>query len=406
VALIGDGPEWTYAQLASEVDACRRALPEGPLVFAPKGRREDVVRVLAALEGERALALLHPRWSEPEREEARGRFLEHHQPGDVVVFTSGSSGRPKGVRLTRDTFCAAASAHAEALPFEARDRWLLTLPLAHVGGMSVLTRCLASHSTIVLGPSRFETDSIRSAIDTHSVTLLSLVPTMLIRLMEAPPPPSLRAVLLGGAACSDGLLARGRAEGWPLLPTYGSSETCAQACTQRLDDARGGGVGSPMPGVAVRLDPEGEIHVAGPTVMRGYLGAPPLDGPFATGDLGRWDERGHLHVVGRRGTRIITGGENVDPVEVEMALETHPHVARACVIGRPDSAWGERVSAIIVVADGRPPSLAELRAHLAGQLASYKHPRALVVLASLDELPTGKLDRRAAEASAAELWNP
>lgn len=394
LALVGDGPPLTYAELADAVK--QRDLPGGAIVLCPGTDRDGVLDVLAALETGRPLALLHERWTEAERAQATERFGPRAQAGEIVVFTSGSSGRPKGVRLPQTSLRAAANAHMAALPFEPDDRWLLTLPLAHVGGLSVITRCLVGRATIAVAAGRLT----HGLIHETQTTLLSLVPTMLERLLEAPAP-SLRAILLGGAAASTELIARARDAGWPVLPTYGASETCGQSCTQRLEDPRPNGVGPALPSIRVRTTPDGAIEIAGPTLMAGYLDDPsPLeDGWFRTGDLGALDEDGHLHVRGRRDAVLITGGENVDPVEVEMALETHPSVERAFVTGLPDATWGQRIVALVQGS----ASLAGLRHHLGERLAGFKHPRAVAHVARLPELPTGKLDRQRAHREAAQL---
>ncbi|MFK7989485.1 MAG: class I adenylate-forming enzyme family protein [Sandaracinaceae bacterium] len=395
LALIGDGPPLTYAGLAEAARA--RVLPDGPIVLCPRADRESVLDLLAALDTGRPLALLHPRWTNAERADARARFVRCARPGEVVVFTSGSSGRPKGVRLSQNALVAAAEAHRRALPFEEADRWLLTLPLAHVGGLSVITRSLDARSCIALAPGRV----LRSGIVDTQTTLLSVVPTMMERLLSEPSVPSLRAILLGGAAASPSLIARARAAGWPVLPTYGASETCGQACTQRLNDLRPAGVGPAMPSVHVRTTPDAAIEITGPTLMAGYLDDPsPFEnGWFRTGDLGEFDRDGHLHVRGRRDAVLITGGENVDPVEVEMALETHPDIERAFVTGLPDVTWGQRVVALI---EGES-DIGVLRRHLGDRVAGFKHPRAVASVERLPELASGKIDRRGAHALAAQL---
>jgi O-succinylbenzoic acid--CoA ligase len=150
--------------------------------------------------------------------------------------------------------------------------------------------------------------------------------------------------------------------------------------------------------VEVRIVDEA-IEVQGATRMSGLLGEPPLpaDAWLRTGDAGRLDEDGHLHVLGRLDDRIVTGGENVDPSAVEEALSSHPRVAAACVVGIADATWGQRVAALVVPA-GEPPSLEQLRAHLADRLASFAHPRALRIVDALPLTAAGKLDRRAARA--------
>ncbi|MCZ7685002.1 MAG: AMP-binding protein [Sandaracinaceae bacterium] len=274
----------------------------------------------------------------------------------VIVFTSGTSGVPKGVCLSRAALVAATEAHAAALPWMERDRWLLAMPLAHVGGLLVVLRCLAARRAVVLGPDRFEPRALLEAAARGEATLMSLVPTMLERLLPAPPPPSVRAVLLGGAACPPELLARGAPPAGRCSPTYGLSECTAQVCTQRLGGERARGVGPPLPGIEVRVR-EGVIEVRGPTRMDGYLDEPPLarEEWVRTGDLGALDGEGLLLVFGRADDVIVTGGENVDPLAVEEALRAHPEVDAACVVGVDDVRWGQAVVALIVARDPASP---------------------------------------------------
>lgn len=421
LALVGTR-SWTYRALAAEHG--RRApapstLGGGRALVVARADEPTVLALAALLARAVPFAVAHPKSTEEELRELVARLRPavifdggwsdasaaparaHEQ---VVVFTSGTSGRAKGVRLSRAALLAAARAHAEALPFADDDRWLLSLSPARIGGLSILTRTLAARRAVVLPPEGgFEPARWREAIEARRVTLLSLVPTMLTRLLAAgtPAPRSLRAVLLGGAGCPPDLLARGRAAGWPLLPTYGMSETGAQIATQRLGDPRPEGVGRPLPGAEVRLDDGGAIEVRAPTLMDGYLGerARAPGEWLRTGDLGRWLDDGSLQIVGRADDRIVSGGETIDPAEVEAALRTHPKIRDACVIGRPDDTWGEVVTAVVV---SDAIGLDEIRAHVRPRLATHKHPRRLERVAALPVTPDGKIDRRALRAS----WDP
>lgn len=414
VAWIDEGGALTFRELAREARALGDRFghdlgPHDRVVLTPLLDRASVIALSALLDRRVTIVLAHPRWSERER----ARIVERTDPRlvieggrvidvrsarprprgpAVVVFTSGTSGEPKGACLSRSALLAAAESHAEALPWRDDDRWLLAMPLAHVGGLAIVLRALYARRTVVVGAPHLELD----ALTAQRITLLSLVPAMLERILPAEAPPTLRAVLIGGAACSSSILARGRAAGWPLLPTYGMSEACGQVCTQRLDDLRPSGVGPPLPSMRVRVVDD-VIEVAGPARMDGYLDEAPLsDGAWLrTTDLGRIDEHGHLHVIGRASDRIITGGENVDPLAVEEALRSHPLVRAACVVGIEDEVWGERVAALIVPA-GPEPTLASLSEHLADRLARYAHPRVVCFAPELPLSAAGKLDRAAA----------
>jgi O-succinylbenzoic acid--CoA ligase len=218
------------------------------------------------------------------------------------------------------------------------------------------------------------------------VTVVSLVPTMLARLLDAgvAKPLRLRAVLLGGAPADPALLARARDAGWPVAPTYGLTQACSQVTVGEIGDVETSG--RALPGLRVTLAPDGEILVEGPTVAGG--------GTLRTGDLGRLDDRGRLIVAGRKADTIVTGGENVAPAEVEAALLAHPAVADAAVFGRPDPEWGEAVTAHIVLRDGAAATEAELRAWARERLAAFKVPKTIEPAAALPRTGSGKLLRR------------
>ena len=321
---------------------------------------------------------------------------------------------------------ASSRAHAEVLGWNESDRWLLSLPTAHVGGLMIVVRCLLARRAIVLGgretDGMFDVDETLRSIERHRVTILSVVPTMLGRLLNAcgeRPPASLRGVLVGGAPAPPALMARARRRGWPVLATYGLTEACSQVATERPVGAGRAGsplspsVGPPVPGVEVHIagtlpgaDAAGAIRIRGPVLFDGYLGAEPgaalerpfdADGWFDTGDLGAIDERGRLRVFGRRTERILTGGENVDPAEVEAAVVGWSGAAAACVVGLDDDEWGERVAAVVARTAGFEAAggVAGLESHLREQLAGFKRPRCWKVVDRLPTAPSGKVDRRA-----------
>jgi O-succinylbenzoic acid--CoA ligase len=216
------------------------------------------------------------------------------------------------------------------------------------------------------------------------ITMISLVPTMLARLLDAglERPPSLRWVLLGGAAIPAQLLERAAAARVPVAPTYGMTEACSQLCT----------FGFPLPGVELRLSgPEQEVVVRGPMVAPGTLDE---EGWLRTGDVGRTDARGALEIVGRKSNTIISGGENVAPEEVEAVLYEHAKVTDAAVIGRPDPEWGEAVVALVVPRDGQPLDVDELRRHCRQRLAGFKVPKTVELVDRLPRTNSGKLLRR------------
>jgi O-succinylbenzoic acid--CoA ligase len=331
----------------------------------------------------------------------------------AILFTSGSSGAPKGVELSRRAFAAAARASAANLRWEPADRWLLCMPLGHVGGLSVVLRCLEAQVPIVVSPWTGSVAALLADVEALEVTLLSLVPTMLARIFEEAPayrfPARVRAVLLGGDAASASLLATAAARNVPVVTTYGMTETCSQISTSTPGESPSvdAGSGRPLPGTEVRIE-GGVIQVRGPTLFTRYVPAErhptPFaeDGWFATGDLGRIDAAGRLHVTGRRSDLVITGGENVDPREVELALESCAGVSAACVFAIPDETWGELVGAAIVLAQGGSTTIASVSREVRTRLARHKWPRRIAVTAAFVHNATGKLDRRATGASVRE----
>jgi O-succinylbenzoic acid--CoA ligase len=336
----------------------------------------------------------------------------------AILFTSGTTGRPKGVVLSRRAFLAAARGSEANLGFHEHDRWLLGLPIAHVGGLSILTRCLLARRTVVVpgvvaAGGRLDAARLAEVIESERVTLVSLVPTQLEWLLERTPawvpPPHLRAVLLGGAAARPALLARAADRGVPVVTTYGLTEACSQVATQPYGTVNRGelGVGQPVPGVEVRIV-DGAIRIRGPTLLSGYFpdeGSPATDGDgwLATDDLGRIDDRGYLHVLGRRSDLVITGGENVFPLEVEAVLERVPGIRTACAFGVPDDTWGEVVAAALVASRAERPSDAELAAFVRAELAPYRRPRLVAWVEDVITTPAGKLDRRGTAAVARSL---
>ncbi len=303
-----------------------------------------------------------------------------------ILHTSGTSGRPRPVELSYANHHASAQASAGHLGVEDDDRWLGVLPLFHVGGLAVLLRSVIYATTAVLHE-RFDPVRVRDAFAAGGVTLASLVPTMLTRLREAGlerAAPELRAILLGGGPIPDGLLDWAAAAGLPVSPTYGMTETASQVVTAPPGERSG----RPLPGVELRTGDDGEIMVRGPMVARGALSA---DGWLHTGDRGHIDAEGRLHVDGRLKEIIVTGGENVSPVEVEEALLTHPAVADAGVAGVPDAEWGEAITAFVVLSS--EASGEELRAWTRERLAAHKVPKRVERVTELPRNATGKLLR-------------
>jgi O-succinylbenzoic acid--CoA ligase len=335
-------------------------------------------------------------------------------PPLAVLYTSGTSGRAKGACLSWSNFHASALAAEDRLGPVVRERWLACMPLFHVGGLSILMRSVLFGGPVRLQP-RFDAAALSDALDAGDIAGVSLVPTMLTRLLthraDRAVPPGLRALLLGGASAAPELLARALAAGYPVCPTYGLTEATSQVATAAPPRA---GASSPSPllplrGTELRIVPggndeatgvPGEIVVRGPTVMQGYLHDPGAtarvlrDGWLYTGDIGYLDAAGGLHVLDRRDDLIVSGGENVYPAEVEAVLLEHPLVEDAGVTGLADPDLGARVVAWIVVAAGATLDVESLRRHCRERLAGFKQPREFRCVAALPRNAAGKLQRR------------
>ncbi|WP_210495177.1 AMP-binding protein [Patulibacter sp. SYSU D01012] len=317
----------------------------------------------------------------------------------IVVHTSGTSGAAKPIPLTYGNWLWSALGSAAALGCPPGERWLCALPLNHVGGLSVLLRSTIAATTAVVHEG-WDTERVVAALtgarpqDGPPPTMISVVPTTLRRLLDAGlrRPPALRWALLGGAAIPAGLVEEAQEAGVPVAPTYGMSEAASQIATfgvplfcTRVWVAGPDGAPTREPGVV------GEVLVAGPTVSATVVGPA---GRLRTGDLGAFDARGHLAIVGRVADTIITGGENVLPLEVERVLEADPAVAEAAVFGRPDPEWGERVCAQLVPAVGATVEPDAVRARAAAALLPHQRPREIEVVETLPRTPSGKLLRR------------
>jgi O-succinylbenzoic acid--CoA ligase len=291
--------------------------------------------------------------------------------GDAAVLaTSGSTGAPKGVVLTHVAIAASAEATSARLGVRPDDHWLACLPLSHIGGLSVVFRALHLGTPLTIHPT-FDP----AAVDGSEATLVSLVGTALRRV----DPSRFRVIVLGGSRPPVDRPSN-------AVATYGMTETGSGVVYERV----------PLDGVEVRVV-DGEIEVRGEMLLRCYRdGSDPkrADGWFPTGDLGEVDDDGRLTVHGRRGELIITGGENVWPERVEAAIRSHPGVADVAVYGRDDPEWGQVVTALVVPVDpARPPSLADLRAHVKSTHPAFQAPRRVVTCGEIPRTTLGKIKR-------------
>ncbi|MGW1272359.1 class I adenylate-forming enzyme family protein [Streptomyces sp. NPDC002491] len=355
-------------------------------------------------------------WDELHPEDEGPEAVPHDLPAGsdtaVIAFTSGTSGRPKGVALTHDNLHWSMAGGLARMPFGENDTALISTPLAHVAVLGGLPQCIwARRGTVILAP-RFEPGLFIDLVRDHRVTCAFAVPAMSALLARHPrfrggDLDTLRWILSGGSPAQTATREQFRARGIGVVDSYGLTETAAGVTYSAPDDPAGS-TGSPVPGAEVTIVDEagspapvgapGEIWVRGPSVAAAYrtaAGPVPVtddEGWFHTGDRGRFDAYGRLEVVGRLKDIVITGGENVDPAEVENALADFPGVVEVAVSGAPDPVWGELVTAFLVT-DSGTPTLDDLRAHLDGRLARHKWPRRLCVVPALPRGATGKLQR-------------
>jgi O-succinylbenzoic acid--CoA ligase len=379
----------------------RRLDQQGPrltalLAAALDGSGPAIVPLDADLPAARLDALFRT-FAPDEIEDAGGvttvRSVQNGVTGDtaVIIGTSGSTGEPKGVRLSAAALLHSARASLARLGAEAGERWLCCLPVTHIAGLQVLVRSVVSGTDPVLAE---KADS--QTIATSGCAHISLVPTQLQRLGDdLSILNAFKSVLLGGAAAADGQVDRARTAGVPVVTTYGMSETCGGCVYDGipLDGVRveiRGGTGGSSPGG----QHSGRIWISGPVLFSGYWGEPDADtGWFRTGDLGSLDQSGRLTIKGRADDVINTGGHKVVPAEVAAVLQACPGVRDAAVVAQTDPEWGERVVAVVVPVDpADPPTLKMLRMHVKERLPRYAAPSRVVLVDAVPMLPSGKQD--------------
>ncbi len=319
----------------------------------------------------------------------------------LIIATSGSTANPKGVRLPWRAVAAASRISGKALELRPGDAWLACLPPYHVGGAMIVYRCLRAGATTVLHDG-FDAAAVAHDLSKRCITHLSLVPPMLLRLLDAgvTPPRSLRCVLVGGAALTQALFDRAVATGWPICPTYGMTETCAQATVNLRPGInwREGDVGCPLPGVQIACTNDGRLRIATPARMAGYLGETGETPEWlSTNDLGDVDDSGHVHVNGRADDVLISAGVNVQPLDVESRLAACPGVLEAAVTGLSDAVWGQIIAVAFEGALTEDALALWCRAHL----PTASRPRRFLRVNGLPRTASGKLDRRALPA----LWS-
>jgi len=330
----------------------------------------------------------------------------------LILFTSGTSGNPKGVQLSFHNLKASFENSDTVLNHQPGDKWISSLPFYHIGGFSIITRALLSGTSIII-PASSKTEDLADSIIRYKPTFLSLVSTQLKRLinMGIKPGIELRCVLLGGGYIEDSLVEEAIQEGWPIAKVYGSTETSSLIsfldCNKDNDKISSGG--KPLADNQIFIVNErkellaqnniGEIAVKSESCAKGYYNNPTetdrkfSKGIYYTGDSGYIDEGGYLFIESRLDDLIISGGENINPLEIEAVLMKFPGIQNAAVLGIADDEWGYIVSAVIITQPGFNISEAELKKFLLNKISPFKVPRKYYFLNEFPMSPLGKVQK-------------
>jgi len=350
--------------------------------------------------------------SEPTQKIRQESFKIELEQTALVLSTSGSEGKAKLVPLTFNNLFQSYVLSSSILKGDKEDKWLLSLPVYHIGGFSIFTRALLSNSKLII-PASLDTGDLVSAINETNPNKFSVVSTQLKRFIEKgiKPNPGLEHILLGGGPLDSDLIKNAILEEWKICKVYGSTETSAFISLLTPDDfnRKKESAGLPIPGVEIKifdtnknpLPPlsEGEIIISSPTTTRGYLNEHEINkvkfqnGLYFSGDYGYLDEDGYLYISNRRNDLIISGGENINPFEIERLLLTHPSIVDAAVVGIPDDEWGEIIAAIIVLEAGHKLSEESIKTFLKEKTAAYKVPKRIRFTSEIPKTTLGKVIR-------------
>ena len=317
----------------------------------------------------------------------------------AIMNTSATTGQFKSVPLRWGQIRAHVQASKEVLGTTEQDNWLMVLPLFHVSGLSIMMRSLYNGTAMTILP-KYDETQVLELIETESINMMSLVPTILTQLEPRITHHTLRVILLGGEFIPMALIDACEKKSLPIYKTYGMTETFSQSVTFSVLDYphKRDSVGKPLPGMQIRIDnPDadgvGEIHLTGPMVMTGYINKEPIDGDLNTDDIGYVDEDGFVYILNRRKDLIISGGENIYPKELEDLVYTLPSVKECAVVPVPDAKWGQVPALFVAFHDGESMTADEVLSFMSKSLAKYKVPKYVKILPTLPRNGTGKILR-------------
>jgi len=334
-------------------------------------------------------------------EEADDTFDWTFEDRDIaaIMNTSATTGQFKSVPLRWGQIRAHVQASKEVLGKTEQDNWLMVLPLFHVSGLSILLRSLYNGTAVTILP-KYDEAQVLKLIESESINMMSLVPTILTQLEPSISHHKLRVILLGGEFIPMALIDACEKKSLPIYKTYGMTETFSQSVTFSVLDYphKRDSVGKPLPGMQVRIDkPDadgvGEIHLTGPMVMTGYIDKEPIDSDLNTDDIGYVDEDGFVYILNRRKDLIISGGENIYPKELEDLVYTLPSVKECAVVPVPDPKWGQVPALFVAFHDGESMTADEIVSFMMKSLAKYKVPKYVKILPALPRNGTGKIVR-------------
>ena len=328
----------------------------------------------------------------------------------VILYTSGTTGNPKGVMLSFNNLYKNALAVDSIINLHSGDKWLISLPVYHIGGFAIISRSILTGSSMII-PAALKTTDISESLKLYDPTIISLVTTMLSRLLNERirPNRNLRGVFLGGGPVESALLRRAFDIGWPVIKVYGSTETSSMIAALMPEDIKTKAQSSGKSLLDIKIEiadknrnqlppnNTGEIIVSGESITKGYLNPEEndkerLEGEkYFTGDIGFIDNDNYLYVEARRSDLIISGGENVIPADVERAILAHPAVEEVTVMGEENKEWGEIIAAVLVIRANMRLTGSELISFLEGKIASYKIPKKILFVNELPKNELGKI---------------